>query len=187
MKPIILASRSKRRSQILKTAGIEHIVKPSDIDIDNMTEYSYPIEESVIRVAQKKAMQIFQDRQESIVIGADTIIEIEGEILGKPKDEEDAKRMLHLISGKKHTAYTGVYIVSTEKVSSFTAKTEVEFWPLTEDEIEYYVNTGEVMEKAGAYAIHGFASRYIKHISGDYYSVMGMPVCQLYHILKAYK
>lgn len=187
MKPIILASRSKRRSQILKTAGIEHIVKPSDIDIDNMTEYSFPIEESVVRVARKKAMQIFQERQESIVIGADTIVEIDGQILGKPKDEEDAKRMLRLINGKRHTAYTGVYIISSEKVTSFTAKTDVEFWTLTEDEIEYYVNTGEVMEKAGAYAIHGFASRYIKHISGDYYSVMGMPVCQLYHVLKTFK
>lgn len=187
MKTIILASRSKRRSYVLKIAAIEHIVKPSDIVIDNEKDYYYPIEEAVVALAKRKAMQVFNERPEAIVIGADTIVEVEGQILGKPIDEEDAERMLTLISGKTHTVYTGVYIVSSEKTTSFTAKTEVEFWDLSEDEIKYYVNTGEVIDKAGAYAIHGFASRYVKRIKGDYYSVMGLPVCQLYHILRTYK
>jgi len=187
MKNVILASRSKRRSQILKNAGIEHMVKPSDIEIIEDVDYALPVEEAVVRLAKRKAMQIFEERPESIVIGADTIVAIDGHILGKPLDEEDAKRMLRLISGRTHLVYTGVYIVCSEKTTSFTARTEVEFWDLTEEEIEYYVNTGEVFDKAGAYAVAGFASKYVKSIKGDYYSVMGMPVCQLYHILKTFK
>ena len=187
MKPIILASRSKRRSQVLKVAGIEHTVKPSDIDVDNESNYYFPIEDAVTNLAKQKATQVFTERPDAIVIAADTICEVDGQILGKPKDEADAFKMLSLISGKKHLVYTAVVILSKEKTASFTAKTEVEFWDLTEEEIQYYVNTGEVFDKAGAYAIHGFASRYVRNIKGDYYGVMGLPVCQLYHILKTFK
>lgn len=187
MKPIILASRSTRRSEILKTAGIEHLVKSSELVIDNEKDYRFPVEDSVLELAKLKALKVFAERPEAIVIGADTIVVVDNQILGNPKDEEDAIRMLQLISGKTHTVYTGVHIVSNDKTTSFTAKTEVEFWNLTEEEIKYYVNTGEVFNKAGAYAIHGFASRYVKQIKGDYYCVMGLPICQLYHILKTYK
>jgi len=187
MKTVILASRSVRRRMILKNAGIEHLVKPSDVEIVEEIDYAIPIEEAVIKLAQRKAMYVFASRPESIVIGADTIVVVGEHVLGKPLDEADATRMLRLISGKTHTVYTGVFIVSSERTASFTAKTEVEFQDLSDEEIEYYVNTGEVFDKAGGYAIQGFASRYIKGIKGDYYNVMGLPVCQLYHILKTFK
>jgi septum formation protein len=187
MKAVILASRSHRRSQILKNAGIEHLVKPSGVEIVEEIDYAIPVEEAVVKLAKKKALEVFSERPESIVIGADTIVVVDGQVLGKPLDEEDAKRMLRLVSGKTHTVYTGVYIVCSEKTASFTAKTHVEFWDLTDEEIEYYVNTGEVFDKAGGYAIQGFASRYVKSIKGDFYAVMGLPVCQLYHILKTFK
>jgi septum formation protein len=186
MKTVILASRSKRRSQILKNAGIEHLVKPSDIEIIEQIDYAIPVEEAVVKLAKRKAMQIFEERPESIVIGADTIVVVDDHILGVPNGEDDAKRMLRLISGRTHLVYTGVYIVCSEKTASFTSKTEVEFWHLSDEEIEYYVNTGEVFDKAGAYAMSGFASKYVKQIKGDYYGVIGMPVCQLYHILKTF-
>lgn len=183
-KMLILASRSMRRKQVLETARIECIIKPVDIDY-NVTETSDPKEIALIR-ARRKAEEVYKQRPDAIVLGVDTVVVIDGVNLSKPKNEEDAKAMLRLLSGKNHVVTTVCYLKSSEKSVHFCCETVVFFGEITEDEIEYYVNTGEVFEKAGAYAIQGYGCRYIKNIKGDFYNVMGLPVYQLYHVLKEF-
>ena len=176
-KEIILASGSPRRKQLLKMAGIRFRVVPADIP-EIIPDGMAPEKESEY-LAGIKAGYILSENQDALVIGADTTVLCEGQVLGKPKDKEDAKEMLRFLSGKTHEVYTGVAIVTDEESDCFTSVTKVEFYELSDEEIDWYVSTGEPMDKAGAYGIQGFGCRLVKRIEGDYFTVMGLPVAEV--------
>lgn len=178
---IILASRSPRRSELLAAAGISFEVLAADID-----ETPHPNEAPaayVERLAIEKARAVFALRPESRVLGADTTVTIDGQILGKPEDEADAMRMLRLLNGRPHEVHTGVALVSRSGVRSAVDTTRVWFATMTDEDISWYVATGEPADRAGAYAIQGFASRFIPRIDGSYSNVVGLPVALVSSIL----
>lgn len=180
---LILASRSPRRSELLQAAGISFEVLASDID-----ETPHPSEAPaayVERLAIEKARAVFALCPDRRVLGADTTVTIDGQILGKPEDEADAVRMLRLLNGRPHDVHTGVALVSTRGVRSAVATTRVWFDAMTDEDISWYVATGEPVDRAGAYAIQGFASRFIPRIDGSYSNVVGLPVALVSSILKA--
>lgn len=179
---LILASASPRRKELL---GLFHI--PFDIrvaDIDETMDETKPPYEEVSRVSRLKALAIPRE-EEDTVIAADTIVVCQGKILGKPKDEADAIRMLKLLSGRDHQVMTGCTVLRGGKSKTFTEVTDIHFRKLTEKEIKAYVATGEPMDKAGAYGIQGGAALFCEKMVGDYYNVMGLPVCRLWQTLRA--
>ncbi|HOI46157.1 MAG TPA: Maf family protein [Bacilli bacterium] len=184
---VVLASKSPRRTEILTTAKIKHTVRHCKTDLPEIIDTSLEIEDAIIQIAKEKALCVFEEESDAVVIGVDTVVLLDSVILGKPKSKIEAVAMIEQLQGRKHSVLTGVFIISKEKTTSFYAKTEVEFSKMTTDEIIHFVENEEVYDKAGAYAIQGLASRYIKSITGDYYNVMGLPVCQLYKILKQYE
>lgn len=178
---LILASRSPRRSELLVAAGISFEVLAADIDETphgNESPAAY-----VERLAIEKARAVHAWRPAARVLGADTTVTIDGEILGKPVDEADARRMLRLLSGRAHDVHTGVALVSAAGVRSAVDTTRVWFRSMTDDDISWYVTTGEPVDRAGAYAIQGFASRFIPRIEGSYSNVVGLPVALVSSIL----
>lgn len=178
---VILASRSPRRAELLAAAGISFEVLAADID-----ETPHPNEAPaayVERLAIEKARAVFAMRPEAKVLGADTTVTIDGEILGKPVDQADALRMLRLLSGRVHDVHTGVALVGGEGVRSAVDTTRVWFDAMTDEDISWYVATGEPVDRAGAYAIQGFASRFIPRIEGSYSNVVGLPVALVSSIL----
>jgi len=178
---LILASRSPRRSELLNAAGISFEVLAADID-----ETPHPNEAPdayVERLAIEKARAVAAMRPGARVLGADTTVTIDGEILGKPVDEADAMRMLRLLSGRPHEVHTGVALVSAGGVRSAVDTTRVWFSSMTDEDISWYVATGEPIDRAGAYAIQGFASRFIPRIEGSYSNVVGLPVALVSSIL----
>jgi septum formation protein len=180
---LILASRSPRRSELLTAAGISFEVLAADIDETshvNEAPAAY-----VERLAIEKARAVLALRPAARVLGADTTVTIDGQILGKPTDEADARRMLRLLSGRPHEVLTGVALVSAAGVRSAVDTTRVWFAPMTDEDISWYVATGEPVDRAGAYAIQGFASRFIPRIDGSYSNVVGLPVALVSSILKA--
>ena len=183
---IILASASPRRRELLSQLGVEFEVCPSQGE-DKITEV-LP-ERAVMELAQQKAAEIaVKTEGDAWILGADTVVVYDQKILGKPKDAEDAKRMLCMLQDKKHQVYTGVCIWKkengTEDVRCFFEKTDVVFYPMTEEEIDQYVATGEPMDKAGSYGIQGVGGLYVREIHGDYNNVVGLPIARLYHELK---
>ena len=149
-------------------------------DIDESVPSNIETEKSPEYLAEKKAKHIFENgHKNDTVIGCDTGVFIDGKMLGKPKNKEDAKQMLTELSGRKHKVITGCCICGNSKVNSFSQVTEVEFYPLTEKEIESYIATGEPMDKAGSYGIQGKGSLLVKGIVGDYFNVVGLPVARL--------
>jgi septum formation protein len=181
---IVLASASPRRSELLRSAGIPFTVQPADINEAPLTGESP--RECAERLAREKALAIFQRRPQDYVLGADTIVVVDGAILGKPRDADDAMRMLRLLAGRSHEVITGVCVVSPGTGESKTASeaTLVSMFELSDREIREYVATGEPMDKAGAYAIQGMASRWIPRIEGDYSNVVGLPVALVYGMLR---
>jgi septum formation protein len=181
---VVLASASPRRRELLQKAGVAFTVKVSDADehIDPDT----PPHEAVMALARQKARAVAKTCPDDLVIGADTVVVYDGAILGKPSDEADAARMLRMLSGKTHTVYTGVCFVSADKTESFYEQTQVTFYPLTEQEIEAYVATGEPMDKAGAYGIQGRGCTLVQRICGDYFNVVGLPVAAVCRRLREY-
>lgn len=179
---LILASASPRRSEILRAAGFHFDTVAADVD-ENLGE-SRP-GRLVTELSIKKAYAVAKRYPDAAVIGADTIVNVSGEILGKPRDEEDAARMLKQLSGRIHTVYTGVAIAADGGAESFLCRTRVEFYPFDEELIRRYIATGEPMDKAGAYGIQGRGALLIRSISGDYYNVMGLPVAELSRRLAA--
>jgi septum formation protein len=176
---LILASASPRRSELLRAAGIEFTVRIADID-----ETVLPEElpgDYVLRLSREKAQAVAEPGD--LVLGADTTVVISGEIAGKPIDAEDARRMLRLLSGQWHEVLTGVSLVRGEQVLSEVAVTRVKFAELNEAEIDWYVSTGEAMDKAGAYGIQGYASRFVESVEGNYSNVVGLPVPMVYQML----
>ena len=186
MKNIILASASPRRRELLDTVGIPFSVCPSQGE--EQIRGSSP-KEVVEELCEQKAREVFlKTSGEVLVIGADTVVAAEGNILGKPKNRKEAIQMLKKLQGASHEVYTGVTMLSRdengEQQKTFHVMTAVEFYPMSEEEIESYVDTGEPMDKAGAYGIQGKAGIFVKEIRGDYNNVVGLPVARLYQELK---
>lgn len=184
MKPFILASQSPRRKQLLEQAALSFTVIPSQVN--EHFNLNVPPEEAVTQLAADKARSILQKYPDRIVLGADTVIAIDGEILGKPRDEADAAVMLRRLSGRTHDVITGVALLSSAKERVFAEKTEVAFYPLTDDEINDYIKSGEPFDKAGAYGIQGLGATLVKRISGDYNAVVGLPLAKVFRELRAF-
>ena len=182
MKKIILASQSPRRKELLEKCGYPFEIDVADIDesISNTKD----LNEEIRQLSIRKAKAVLERHEDCIVIGSDTIVVIDHEVLGKPHTKEEAKEMLEKLSGKTHQVITGIAIISNQRTYSNTSTSYVTFEVLSKEEIDKYVATNEPMDKAGAYAIQGIASRYIKSINGDYYSIMGFPVSMVYEELK---
>jgi len=181
---LILASASPRRQQLLRNAAIPFEVQPADIDETPLAGESP--RDCAERLAREKAITVSRKRPKAYILGADTIVVIGETILGKPRDAADAARMLRLLSGRTHEVITGVCLVDpvagdAEQASETTRVTVRE---ISDDEIRDYVATGEPMDKAGAYAIQGIASRWIPSIEGDYSNVVGLPVALVWSMLK---
>lgn len=181
IKVIVLASNSPRRKQLLELAGIDFIVNAANID-ENVPENIKDPAEIVKYLSKEKAEAVFD--KTNTVIGADTVVAIDNMILGKPKNTEESKQMLSLLSGKVHSVFTGVTIISPKGEETFCCETKVEFYPLTAMEIDSYAQSGEPMDKAGAYGIQGKGSLLIKRIEGDYYNVVGLPVAMVVRELR---
>lgn len=184
-KPIILASRSPRRRELLELAHIPFVCEPSDID--EIMDENLPLNKRIEKLAYQKALPIFNMHPEEIVLGADSIVYIDDEVIGKPKDENDARRILKKLSGRTHQVTTGVAILTSEQVVTFSQTSDVLFYELDEDEINDYILSNEWQGKAGGYAIQGYACRFIKEIKGDYSNIVGLPIAQVYHCLKQIK
>ena len=178
---IVLASQSPRRSEILRQAGISFVARPANVD-ETARPGEIP-EDYVKRVARDKATAVGAAPGE-IVLGADTVVVIDGEILGKPGDSADAARMLGLLAGREHEVLTGFCLRRGAEMVFDCARTRVWFRPLTREEIVEYVASGEPMDKAGAYAIQGLASKFIERIEGSYTNVVGLPIEVVQQVLR---
>ncbi|MBE5872599.1 MAG: septum formation protein Maf [Lachnospiraceae bacterium] len=187
--PVFLASASPRRRELLAHAGYTFEIIVSDSE--EKSDYTIP-HEFVTDLALQKALAVYnrmEKEQSFFVIGADTVVACDNEILGKPSDEADARRMLNLLSGRTHQVYTGVGICFYDhkkqklKKHSFYEKTDVTFYEMSPEEIEAYIATKDPFDKAGAYGIQSGASIYIRKIHGDYNNVVGLPIARLYHEL----
>jgi len=178
--PLVLASASPRRADLLRAAGINFAVRAADVDETRLA--GEPPEAYVIRLARAKAAAVARGGES--VLGSDTTVVVGGEILGKPLDGPDAGRMLRLLSGRWHEVLTGVALRRRGEVRAEVATTRVKFAPLSAAEIEWYVATGEPFDKAGAYAIQGFGSRFVERIEGSYSNVVGLPVEVVYRMFK---
>jgi septum formation protein len=195
---LVLASASPRRQELLRSAGIAITVQPTsipEVPLDGEAPKTF-----AERLAREKAWAIFKERPNEFVLGADTIVVVDKQILGKPKDAADAARMLRLLSGRSHQVITGICLMGPRSggitAENPDAKSEtslgdvrsettiVHVSPLSDDEIRTYIATGEPMDKAGAYAIQGMASRWIPRIEGDYANVVGLPIALVYRMLK---
>lgn len=199
MRRIILASASPRRKELLEQIGLEFEICPAKSE--EIITKTVP-QEVVMELSRQKAEEVavmvttYNEKHKEIVtpsdiliIGADTVVAYGGQILGKPKDEQDAKRMLSMLSGNTHSVYTGVTLCLIDpngRVGEivFYEKTDVTMFPITEEEMERYIATGEPFDKAGSYAIQGKSAIFIEKIEGDYNNVVGLPVTHIYQKLK---
>jgi septum formation protein len=182
---LILASRSPRRRELLRQAGFDFDVRPSSVE--ETTSPSETPEESARRAAREKALEVAASAPpESLVLGADTVVVADGEILGKPANASDAARMLRLLSGVTHRVITGVCIVrAPDRVEALAHETTfVTFRSLDNDELQDYLASGEPFDKAGAYGIQGLASKFVTRVEGCYFNVVGLPVALVYELLK---
>jgi septum formation protein len=180
---LILASASPRRSELLRNAGIAFTVEPADVP-----EQALPSEQPLQyaqRLARDKARAVFARHPDNVVLGADTIVVADELLLEKPRDVEDAARMLRILSQRTHQVISGVCVMASGFEQTEAEITEVRFSPLSAEEISDYVATGEPMDKAGAYAIQGIASRWVERIDGCYFNVVGLPVPRVYRMLRA--
>ncbi len=179
---LVLASKSPRRSEILKNASIDFVVRTADAD-ETIPNGTKP-EDAVVFLAARKAMAVTRAKDE-MVLAADTVVVLDGEILGKPKDKDDAYNMIKKLSGRVHSVFTGVCAIADGFSMTFSEETRVEFYNLSDEEIKTYINTDEPYDKAGAYGIQGLASKFIRGIDGDYFNVVGLPMSAIYQkILK---
>jgi len=183
---IILASASPRRYELLKMAGIDDFKVIADTSEEIITPGLSP-EDQVCKLSMQKARNIAEKcGKDDLIIAADTLVYLDKEPLGKPDSHSDAECMLKKLSGNKHSVYTGITIIKNDRQISKAEKTDVYFRDITGSEIKAYVETGEPMDKAGAYAIQGGAAIFAKRIEGDYYNIMGLPVCRLTMMLKEF-
>ena len=179
---VILASQSPRRRELLTLVGVAHEVVPADVD-----ETAFPHEAPAAyceRLAREKALAVAHRFPEAVTIGSDTTVVIGGELLGKPADQADARRMLRLLSGRTHTVHTAVAVARGDELVSSVEDVAVTFRPLEDEEIAAYVATGEPMDKAGSYGIQGYGATIVERIDGDYFAVMGLPLVRLVGLLR---
>jgi septum formation protein len=200
---LVLASASPRRQDLLRGAGISFEVQPADLDETPLTGES--ARDCAERLAREKALAVWRKRRDDLVLGADTVVVVDSAILGKPLDADHAARMLRMLSGRVHQVITGICLVSSPESGGFATSanasnsrpencairtssetTLVTFSALSDAEIRDYAATGEPMDKAGAYAIQGLASRWIPRIEGDYSNVVGLPVARVYRMLREF-
>lgn len=179
---VVLASQSPRRRQLLDLVGIRHEVIPSDTD-ESLVSGELP-ELYCERLAREKVSAIARDAADALVVGADTIVVVDGLVLGKPRDVADAERMLSILSGRSHTVMTAVAASFGGKIVSGVEIVDVTFLPLSEDEIRRYVATGEPLDKAGAYGIQGYGATIVRRIDGDYFAVMGLSLVRLIGLIR---
>lgn len=186
-KKVILASASPRRKELLEKIGIDFEIKNSDID-ENIIDITAP-SEYACELAKMKALKVARDHTDALVIGADTIVVKDNKVLGKPEDRDDAVSMLKMLQGSVHEVITSLALVdlSIDYINVSCERTLVEIMPLTHEQIEMYVNTGEPMDKAGAYGIQGLGSVFIPRINGCYYNVVGLPLNRFWLALEDYK
>jgi len=180
---LILASASPRRAELLRNAAIPFTVEPAHV-AEQPLPNELPLDYAQ-RLARDKARAVQERHSDSAVLGADTVVVVDEHLLEKPADHAAAVRMLGLLSGRTHQVVTGVSLMTSGYERTEAEITEVVFSPLSEDEIAYYVQTGEPMDKAGAYAIQGIASRWVERIDGCYFNVVGLPLPRVYRMLKA--
>ena len=178
---LILASASPRRKELLGLFHIPFTIRVADID-ETMDTAKAPYDE-VARVSRLKALAV-ERQEDDVVIAADTIVVCEGKVLGKPRSEAEAVEMLQLLSGRDHQVMTGCTVLQGDRCETFTEVTDLHFRALSQKEIANYVASGEPMDKAGAYGIQGGAALFCERMVGDYYNVMGLPVCRLGQVLK---
>lgn len=187
MKRMILASGSPRRKELLQTLEVPFEVLVSDTE--EVITKNEPAEVTK-ELSYQKAMAVAGQVEKGIIIGADTVVSIDGKILGKPADKEEAREMIYKLQGKSHMVYTGVTVIAKSddmvSASSFAEGTKVNVAPMTENEIEAYISTEEPYDKAGAYGIQGLFGKFIEGIEGDYFNVVGLPVHRLYEELKKF-
>lgn len=179
---VILASQSPRRRQLLELIGIDHEVSPSEID-ETVRAGELP-EQYAERVAREKVEHVGSRNGDALIVGADTIVVIDDIILGKPRDVEDAARMLRMLSGRSHTVMTAVAAKHNGRTISGVEIVDVTFLPLDDDLITRYIATGEPMDKAGAYGIQGYGATIVRRIDGDYFAVMGLSLVRLFAVLR---
>lgn len=181
---MILASKSPRRQELLRVISREFRIIPA-VGEEIIPEGTSP-GDAVLMLSRQKAVEIYSRYKNEVIISADTVVAIDGKILGKPRDEEQAVEMLKMLSGRVHTVYTGVCVIfpNGEK-ENFAERTDVEFYPLTDREIRDYIATGEPMDKAGAYGIQEKGALLVKRIDGDFYNVMGLPIARLSRVLNS--
>ena len=178
---VILASSSPRRRELLTLVGIPHEVMPADID-ESYTPGETPAAHAE-RLARTKAGVVAARHPTAVTIGADTVVVVDGELLGKPRDPWEARRMLARLGGRTHTVYTAVAVSRDGRIESGVEKVDVTFRKLSEPEIEAYVATGEPMDKAGAYGIQGYGATIVERIEGDYFAVMGLALVRLVRLM----
>lgn len=192
MERILLASASPRRQEILTLLGVPFDAMPAsgEAEIDPVL----PLEQAVLKVARGKAEEVAAAHPGRTVIGADTVVAVGGQVLGKPRDKWQAHEMLKMLQGRTHKVVTAVWVISPDTAHNsaggpntsgkgFADRTCVEFYPMTDDEIDEYIATGDPMDKAGGYGIQGRGLRYIRSVNGDFYTVMGLPAAHLWHFL----
>jgi septum formation protein len=179
---VVLASSSPRRRELLNLIGITHEVRPANLDETRLARETP--RRYAERLAREKASAIAQRDPALITIGADTIVVVDRKILGKPVDKADAARMLRLLSGREHTVITAVAVARGKELRSGIEQVRVKFRRLGEDEIDAYIETGEPMDKAGAYGIQGFGATIVERVEGDYFAVMGLPLVRLVALLR---
>ena len=174
---LILASGSPRRAELLEKMGLSFTVQPSNTE--EVTQPGMPPQQEVMALSLQKAQAVYSTlAEDAVVLSADTVVVLDDYILGKPRDPENAKKMLRALSGRSHLVLTGVTVMGPKGTQTHCVETEVSFRSLSEQEIESYVASGDCMDKAGSYGIQSAAMLFVSGLSGDYYNVMGLPVCQ---------
>lgn len=184
MKRFIVASASPRRRELMEKAGYEFEIIPSDAPEDIPEGLS--VEQAVSLLAERKALSVLEENPEAVVLGCDTVVALDGKILGKPADRNEAREMLRFLSGREHVVVTAVCIADKDRKETFANVTAVEFYELSEPTVESYASSGESDDKAGAYGIQGLGAALVKGIKGDYFSVMGLPVAQCVRVLHGF-
>ena len=182
MKKVILASNSPRRKDLMKYLNIDFEIKPSDVEeiINPKLEH----EDLVMDLAFQKAYDIFKNNKNSVVLGFDTLVVVDDYVLGKPKDKDEAKMFLNILSNRRHRVITGCAILTKGYSKSFYTDAIVTFAKLTEAEIDEYIETKEPIDKAGAYGIQGYGSKFVTSVNGDYFTIVGFPIAKVYQELK---
>ena len=179
MKRLILASASPRRREIMQMLEI-----PFEVIVSNADDL--PVWERIIDIARQKAAAVFEYNRDAIVIGCDTVVLVDDQILGKPKDKDQAREMFLAMRGREHIVLSAVCIMSEEETYCFADETEVHFNDMSDEEIEEYISTDEPYDKAGAYGIQGLFGKFVEKIEGDYNNVVGLPVSKILHTVKEY-